>query len=240
MDPLPSTYSETRAALHRVAAHVLARRRSDLTGKFGLRAAPAGIGIPAAGPEYEVLRTSGARLVRELTGEIASTASIDLFSSTLAEAAAFADVDLGAPLDIGRDSVDQADPNEPLGIDDAAARALGRWLSFAWPVLDEVVASLGTMASPNVIQLWPEHFDAGCDVTIGEHRATIGASTGDQHFPTPYLYLLPWEEVERPGDPGYWNATFGAVLTYDELRVAENALPAALAFLRRGVEALAG
>ena len=61
-------------------------------------------------------------------------------------------------------------------------------------------------AGPNVIQLWPEHFDAGCDVTSrAERKATIGASTGDQHFPTPYLYVLPWD-TDRPGDPQYWNA----------------------------------
>ena len=237
MDPLPASYSDTRAALHRLGVHVLTRRRKDLTGKFGLRAAPAGIGIPAAGPEYEVLRTSGDRLVRELTGEVASTTSIDLFSSTLAEAAAFAEVDLSAELDIGRDTVDQGDPNEPLGVDDLAARALGRWLSFAWPVLDQVVAALGTAASPNVIQLWPEHFDAGCDVKVGERRATLGASTGDKHSPAPYLYVQPWE-AELPGDPAYWNASFGAVLTYDAVRGADDPWKAALSFMRRGVEAL--
>jgi hypothetical protein len=183
------------------------------------------------------LRTSGARLVRELTGEVASTTSIDLFSSTLAEAAAFADVDLSAPFDVGPDTVDQGDPNEPLGIDDSAARALGRWLSFAWPVLDAVVASLPPEVNPNVIQLWPEHFDAGCDVTIAERRATLGASTGDHYFPTPYLYVLPWH-AERPGDPAYWNASFGAVLTYEDVQVAEDPWSAAFAFMSRGVEAL--
>ena len=52
---------------------------------------------------------------------------------------------------------------------------------------------------------------AGDDV-----RANLGASPGDAYEPEPYLYVGPWGP-ERPGDPGYWNAPFGAVLRRGEL-----------------------
>ena len=37
----------TRRALHRIAAHVLGRRRYQVAGRFGLRASPAGFATPA-------------------------------------------------------------------------------------------------------------------------------------------------------------------------------------------------
>ncbi len=61
---LPPTYAATRNALQRVAVHVLARRRHAVTGRFGLRATPGGFGTPAFGPDEEVLRIAGDRLVR--------------------------------------------------------------------------------------------------------------------------------------------------------------------------------
>ena len=43
MDPLAATtaaHTPTRVALRRVSAHILARRRADVTGRIGLRPAP--------------------------------------------------------------------------------------------------------------------------------------------------------------------------------------------------------
>lgn len=238
MQPLPSTYDDTRAALQRVAVHVLARRRTALVGKFGLRATPDGIGTPASGPDHEVLRTSGSLLLREVTGTTASTTSIDLATASLAEAATFADVDLATALDVGHDTPPVGDVDLPLGIDDAAARVLGRWLAVTVPVIDAVVAGLGPAATPNVVQLWPEHFDAGCDVAAGPSRVSLGASTGDHHEPGPYLYLSPWDGVP-PGDPDFWNADFGAVLPYEAVRAADDPAAVATSFLRRGLDLLA-
>jgi hypothetical protein len=237
VQPLPPTYDDTRAALQRVAVHVLARRRTALVGKFGLRALPDGIGIPASGPDHEVLRTSGSLLLREVTGATASTTSIDLATASLGQVARFAQVDLTTPLDVGHDTPPVGDVDVPLGIDDAAARTLGRWLAFGWSVLDVVVAGLGPAAAPNVVQLWPEHFDAGCDVATGPSRASLGASTGDHHEPTPYLYLSPWAGVPD-GDRDFWNAEFGAVLPYEAVRAAADPAAAATAFLRRGLDLL--
>ena len=65
----------------------------------------------------------------------------------------------------------------------------------------------------------------------------LGASPGDGSSAEPYLYVGPWGP-RRPGDPAFWNAPFGAVLGYAELRAAADPVEAGLAFLRRGVELL--
>lgn len=236
--PLPDTYAVTRDALQRVATHVLARRRHVLCGKIGLRATPGGFGTPACGPEHEVLRISGTRLLRERTGNGAHTMSLDLATATLADAAELAVVDLRAPFVAGHDTPEVGDADASLGVDAAAAAALADWFAFGWEVLDGSVAGLGPDAEPSVVQLWPEHFDAGCDVvaTAGS-RVNLGASPGDAFSAQPYLYVGPWGP-ERPGDADYWNAPFGAVLTYDQLVAGENPLAVAIAFLHQGLTLL--
>ena len=118
------------------------------------------------------------------------------------------------------------------------ARRPERWppgSRSAWRVLDEAVAEAGADAGPTVLQLWPEHFDAGCDLGVGGGRRTnLGASPGDSSSPEPYLYVGPWDE-DRPGDPTYWNAGFGALLGYEELRRSEDPSARALEFLRTGL-----
>lgn len=237
LPPLPPGHAATRQALQRVATHVLARRRHALTGRIGLRAAPGGLATPAAGDEPEVLRTDGALLIVERGGAVA-TAPI----TTLGALAAVAGVDLGAPFDAGADAPAVGDPDAPLGIDADAARALAAWWGFATAVLDEVVAGLGPAAAPSVVQVWPEHFDAACDVAWGpsrDARANMGGSPGDAFREEPYLYLGPWGP-QRPGDPAYWNAPFGAVAGHAELRAAGDPRAAAVTFLRRGLAMLAG
>lgn len=236
--PPSETWAATRAGLQRVAVHVLARRRAGLVGRFGLRVVPGGIATPAAGPEHEVVRTSGPWLIRERTGATAHTQSLDLSRATLAEAAALVEVDLAAPLDVGHDTPPVGDPHAPLGIDAQAAGAVSAWFAFGWRVLDEVLATLGPEAAPSVVQLWPEHFDAGCDVAAGAGRVNLGASPGDAAIDEPYLYVGPWGE-DRPGDAAYWNEAFGAVLGHAALAEAPDPHEAAVAFLRRGVRLLA-
>jgi len=216
LPPLPPGYPATRGALHHVAVHVLARRRQDLTGRFGLRATSGGIGTPACGPEHEVVRTSGTRLLRERTGDRASTVSLDLDGATLAAVADLVEVDLHRPLDVGHDTPPLPPVDEPLRVDAASAEVLAAWYAFAWTVLDGVVAELGPAAEPSVLQLWPEHFDVGCDIAVPAGRANLGASPGDAFHPAPYLYVGPWG-TERPGPEELWNAPFGAVLGYEEL-----------------------
>lgn len=239
---LPESFPSTRDALHRVAAHVLARRRHAYTGRFGLRPAPGGFGTPAFGDDLEVARTSGRYLVTE-RADIANRAPL----TTLAAAAALAGVDLAVEFSVGTDTPPVGDPDAPLGIDDAAARLLGRWYGFGLEVVDELVATESLVTASSVPQVWPEHFDLGCFVTVGGDggldagvRANVGASPGDSYEPAPYLYVGPWGD-DRPGDPAYWNAPFGAVLPFAALAPLAPADQhrAAVAFLRTGATHLA-
>ena len=237
MNP-PATFAATRVALQRVATHVLARRRATLCGKFGLRATPAGIGTPACGPDHEIVRISGTRLIRERTGEAARTTSLDLTTATLADAAALVEVDLDAPFDAGHDTMPVGDPTTPVGLDPSGMDVLARWYAFGWTVLDRTLAALGPDAGPTVLQLWPEHLDVGCDVAASpEIRTNVGASPGDEHSEEPYLYVGPWTD-QRPGDASYWNASFGAVLRYGELQRTADPISDAVTFLVRGAELL--
>lgn len=236
--PLPPTFVATRVAMQRVATHVLARRRADLCGKFGLRATPGGIGTPASGPEHEVVRIAGVTLHREVTGSEARTATLDLVGATLAEAATLVGVDLDADFQAGHDTPPIGDLHAPFDIDPPSASVLAEWYRFGWAVIDAAVATLEPAAEPSVLQLWPEHFDAGCDVGTGTGRVNLGASPGDEAVPEPYLYVGPWESF-RPGDPAYWNVPFGAALRYEELRASADPAALGLAFFRRGIELLA-
>ncbi len=238
LTPLPDTFATTRHELQRVATHVLARRRFALCGKLGLRAAPGGIATPACGPDHEVQRLAGTTLIRETTGASSVTASLELRAATLAQAAAVAEVDLSGPFAAGHDTPPLGDPDALLEVDPEATRVLAGWFQFGWAVLDACVAELGAAASPSVVQLWPEHFDAGVDVAAGTGgRVNLGASPGDGFSEQPYLYVGPWEP-HRPGDPAYWNAPFGATLGYDQLLASANPMADGRAFLLRGVELL--
>jgi hypothetical protein len=234
--PLPERFAETRDALHRVAVHVLARRRHALCGRFGLRATPLGFGTPTAGPDNEVVRTSGSWLLRERFGAVPSTIALDLRTSSLADAARFAAVDLSAPFDAGDATPPVGDPVVGLRVDHDVAAALGHWYTFGWSVLDAVVGALPEAATPSALQLWPEHFDAGCDVAVASGaRVNLGASPGDAFHSEPYLYVGPWE-ADRPGDPSYWNAPFGAIIGYQALLDSGDPRKAATAFLQRGLD----
>ena len=206
--------TEARRALHLVATHVMARRRYEVSGRFGLRAAPGGIATPAFGPAPERLRTAGTTLVREVGGEAAYT-SID--GSSLRELAAFAGTKLDAPFDAGRDTPDPGDPDVALRLDPDGAQDLADWWALAYRVLDGLVAALPAGAAPATIQIWPEHFDAATNVAVqGVGRVNLGFSPGDSWRDEPYAYIGPWDPV-RPGDPAYWNAPFGAAVGATEI-----------------------
>ncbi|HET6664681.1 MAG TPA: hypothetical protein VFG94_10505, partial [Acidimicrobiales bacterium] len=205
----PTALQTTRLELHRVATHILARRRHAVTGRFGLRATPGGIGTPAFGPPdaIEVLRTSGADLVHEVGGRV-QVVSMD--GATLAELAAAVDVDLATAFTVGKDTPAVGDVDAAIRIDQDAALELAGWFALGWRALD-VVGLDATAPAP--IQLWPEHFDASCLLAVGpgpEDRCDVGVSPGDDHHDEPYLYVGPWED-RRPGDEAYWNAPFGAL-----------------------------
>jgi hypothetical protein len=240
---LPPDLVETRLALHQLAAHVLGRRRHAYTGRFGLRAAPGGMATPAFGGDVEVVRTSGRHLVVERGGAVLAAPV-----TTLAAAAELVGVDLTVGFSVGDSTPAMADPERPLAVGDEAARELGDWWGFGATVLDDIVATEPAVTAPTVAQLWPEHFDLACTVTVGGaggdgaagQRVNLGASPGDGYEPLPYLYVGPWS-ADRPGDPSYWNAPFGAVLRHADLASLPPAdrRARALAFLRRGLTLLA-
>jgi hypothetical protein len=219
-----------------VAVHVLARRRHAVTGRFGLRPAPGGFATPMFGAG-EVVRVSGGVLVHEQGGD----ARIDLLT-TLGRAADMVGVDLATPFSTGAESPAVADPDAPLAIDAGEARTLGAWWAQGAAAIDEVVGTTPTVAAVTTAQLWPEHFDLATTVTLaGGAQVNLGASPGDRLEPRPYLYVGPWD-AHRPGDAGYWNAPFGAVLRRADLAdlPIHEARARVLDFLRRGLDLLAG
>jgi hypothetical protein len=223
--------SGTRDDLHRVAAHILARRRFDVSGHFGLRASPGGIATPAFGPEPEVLRIAGTSLVREVGSDATCTA---LDGASLTELAAFAGVDLQREFSVGANTPPLGDPEQPLRLDHDELTSLVAWFDLGWRVLDAFTVSLGEGWGRTTIQLWPEHFDVGTAVTHSRGpSANLGYSPGDAFSSDPYVYVGPWEP-ERPGDPDYWNAPFGAFAA----RAGARDAPAGIAFLRTGIDAL--
>lgn len=242
---LPTHVVQTRAALHQLAFFVLAPRRHDHTDRLGLRATPGGFGTTwFDGPDgRERVRMEGARLVVELALDGDEDAGVgerrELVPSTVAAACAF----VGIPyrevwFEDFHDPLEAWDPERPLDLDDAAARALGAWFAFGTTVLDELRATPGAV-DPSIVQLWPEHLDPACELGSADagERASYGASPGDADHDEPYLYVAPWGEV---GDDEFWNAESfgGSVLPYAELRAADDPAAVALAFLRRGHELL--
>jgi len=227
-------YAATRAELHRVAAHVIARRRFVVTERFGLRVTPGGFGTPLFGDD-EVVRIGGGALLREQrVDDRAVTATHALDGATLGELATFAGVDLDPGFSVGTDTPDLGDPDAALRIDGASSAVMAEWYRRGVEAIDECVAGLGAHGDAAVAQLWPEHFDVGTDVAAGSGRANLGVSPGDRFSPEPYLYVGPWS-ADRPGDAAYWNASFGALATRSEIPDAD----AAAAFFERGLGYLA-
>ena len=148
----------TRLDLHRIAAHVLGRRRYAVSGHFGLRASPGGISTPAFGPEPETLRLTPACLVREVGSE---SRGLALAGATLGRAGGVRGRGPGCRV-LGRGR------HAGAGAGRRAARArreeldeLFSWFDLGWRVLDEVMAERTGECVAATIQLWPEHFDVG-------------------------------------------------------------------------------
>lgn len=240
LNPLPDSFADTRDTLQRVAVHIVARSRQQATGRFGLRVTPGGFGTPEFGDDLTRARVAGGLLIRESGGTAASaSAAVGIDGSSLAGLAVFAGVDLGAELGVGHDTPPVGDVDELLIVDRVAAEVLGDWFGLAAAALDAVVATAPPAAAPTLTQLWPEHFDVALDLEAAPgRRVNLGGSPGDGFHADPYLYVGPWTS-DRPGDPAFWNAPFGAVLGYQDLHQAGDPVAVATAFLRRGIEHLA-
>jgi hypothetical protein len=223
----------TRDDLHRIAAHVLGRRRHAVSGRFGLRASPGGIATPAFGPEPETLRLTPACLVREVGME---SRGLALTGSTLASLAAFAGADLDSDFSAGAGTPALGVVDEPLEVDGKELADLFSWFDLGWRVLDEVLAERAGACEAATIQLWPEHFDVGTTLAFGAgdgDGVNLGFSPGDGYSEEAYVYVGPWGAA-RPGPPAYWNAPFGAALPRSQVHDAGDCT----AFIRAGLERL--
>ena len=230
-------YASTLDILHRVAAHVLAHRRFDMSGRCGLRASPGGFATPAFGTDPEVIRISGVTLVREVGG---TSAFAPISGSTLRDLAAFVGVDLDANFNCGEEIPPLGDADVPFDLDVEAATKIADWYSLGWNVLDAVLATLPIEAESATVQLWPEHFDAATTVELPSgKRVNLGFSPGDAFERDPYLYVGPWGS-ERGGDPEFWNAPFGAVLRWSQVYELPDPAVSCQEFIRVGLRHASG
>jgi hypothetical protein len=224
----------TLADLHRLSTHVLGRRRAAVSGHFGLRASPDGIATPAFGPEPEVLRLTATLLIREVGTD---SSSLPLQGVTLDALAAFVGADLSSDYSAGADMPPLGSTSEPLQLDPDELVRVFDWFRLGWRVLDAVASDVPATSRQSTVQLWPEHFDVGTAVDFGRDDGVkgvnLGASAGDAFSAEPYVYVGPWGP-ERPGDPTFWNAPFGAFVARSEVVDDE----ACVAFLRTGLSRL--
>ena len=106
-----------------------------------------------------------------------------LTPATLRQAAEFVGVPVGAETGVYTPTTPD-DPDAPLAIDPAAARAVGDWFGFCASILEQLRADADADAdSPSRLQLWPEHFDLAVDLGPDGARANFGGSPGDDRPP---------------------------------------------------------
>ncbi|HTL86835.1 MAG TPA: hypothetical protein VL856_16750 [Acidimicrobiia bacterium] len=232
LDPLPSDFGTTRESLHALAEHVVAPARYHAEHHIGLVPAPGGFGTPTFG-DGERVRVEGTELVYERPG-----ASRRVPITTLADAAQFVGVPLGAPTEIYKPTT-ACLPDVMLHVDAESVRVFAAWLDFSAALLRELCDAYAAH-SPSAIQLWPEHFDLGC--TLGDEgagtRGTYGAAPGDGTIAEPYLYVSPWDKDHRTG--AFAMYPFGAAVTYAQLREELDARAAGREFFADGAALLLG
>lgn len=207
-------YAATRRSLHAVAEHVLCAARHAAVGRIGLRAAPGGFGTPHFGDDRRLL-VVGIDLVREQYGERESAPL-----KTLAGAAEFAGVGLGAPTEVFTASTAFA-AEEVLRLDAADAAVVAGWFALGDHVLSRWRAERSAAGDTAArVQLWPEHFDLACDLgdEVAGSGANYGFSPGDSAIGEPYVYVGPWATARPGADPAsFWDQPWGASLRRSQL-----------------------
>lgn len=217
----PPALVSTRRALHKLAERVISPARQRVNGKIGLRYTRGGFGTPFFGAECQIRVAGTSVYVQDARGERQAPITM------LADAAALVGI---AP--IGGD--------EPLAVDEDAARFLGDWYGFAASVLEELRCGAVSAFDPSRVQLWPEHFDLAVELGLqdADARAAFGCSPGDDEHPEPYIYVAPWV-APPPGDLWQAVAFAGAELALTDLLDAADQREAALEFFRVRLAALA-
>jgi len=182
----------TRRSLHAVAERLLAGPQYREHGEIRLQVTPGGFG-QFAGP----LRVEGTEIVG---GERRAP-----LRGTISDIAAALGVESGEPADLYSEHAEFG-ADDALAVDPAAAELLLGWFARG----DRALRRFAPSEEPI---LWPEHFDLG--ISTGE--INYGVSPGDGGHPLPYAYIGPW--TPRHGD--FWNASFGAVRTAEQLPDAD-------------------
>jgi hypothetical protein len=231
---LPDTYTATRKALHQVVNFALAPKRFAVNGKMALRFTTGGFGTPFYGDD-EQARIEGDLLVVQ-RGDDVSAETL----TTVTTATKFLGIEYREQwFDGFHDPLAPEDPDTPLDVDPEASRAIGAWCGFATGVLEELRRTEGA-EDVGRVQLWPEHFDPAVELGSHDkgHRASYGASPGDDAHDEPYLYVAAWGEIDRANP--YWNdeAFNGGGISYAELRASDDPFRTALEFLRTGYRIL--
>jgi hypothetical protein len=214
----PAQLAATREGWHRVAEHILAAALHSATGEIALSVSSGGFRTPPFGTDGTFLAVDGTELVVGRAGGSRRAAL-----TTLRAAAEFAGIAPGAPAEVYPPAT-PLDLDEPLVIDPAGAAVLAGWYELGADALSRFAAEFPG-DGPSPVVLWPEHFDVG--ITAG--AINYGASPGDGHIPGPYVYVGP-HAGPPPGDPGFWNAAFGATRTIHQI----GTVAAAVAFFRDG------
>ena len=211
MSALPETNEhlvETRLALHRLAAYLIAPARYRQTERFGLRSTEGGFGTPPFGDRR--IRVAGRTLIDEVAG-VERTTEI----TTLKAASGFLGEAIDPETAAEHDSPELGDVDETLAIDEASSVWLGQWFNMAFDALNTVREDAESV-DPSEAQLWPGHFDPAIEAGDENHRASYGASPGDEVISEPYLYLSIWwpDRLNLNTDDPMWNAPSftGAVL----------------------------
>jgi hypothetical protein len=204
MDPLPSAFGATRAAVHTLAEHVLCAVRYAAVGRIGL--IPVGDGIATPPFEGRVVGLGGVELVDAGTGG-ERRAPV----TTLRSAGEFFGVTPGVP-PLWTPST-RGDLDAVLDIEADGMAALTAWFAL-------VSTALATVHPAASQTLWPEHFD----LAITVDGATYGGSPGDANHVGPYLYVTPPGDPVPDGDHRFWSEPFGASLTYDRITSAADAV----------------
>jgi hypothetical protein len=205
--PTAQRLADTRTSWHRVAEHVLAAGQFADAGTIRLRPWAGGIAtvkpvggrrLAVVGDTLVVVDPDGSRRSAPLT--------------TVGAAAAFAGIAPG--LRGSYPPATPADPDIPLTVDREAAGTLAAWYALGDAALRRLAQRLGRPQEP---VLWPEHLDLG--ITVDE--VNYGCSPGDAAINDPYLYVGP--HAGPPVRDDFWNTPFGAAVTADHIRSADDA-----------------
>jgi len=235
LGPAPVNLTDTRLALHRLAAYVIAPARHASNGKFGLRSTLGGFGTPFFGDDRQI-RVVGDRLVDQIAGTARSTPI-----TTLRAAAEFLDVAIDAETAAEHDSPPLGDVDQNLAVDADASAFLGRWFAMAFAALEAVRADPNS-TDPSRPQLWPGHFDPAIEVGDEDHRGSYGASPGDDSIDEPYLYLSAWwpDRIGLDTEDARWNAPSfpGAVLRLSDFASTDDPVAIATKFWSDNRDAL--